>query len=214
MYKLYYSPGACSMAVHIILRELGAPFEAIETSLQAGQTQTPEFLKLNPRGQVPVLVDTTGNITIREGAAIITYLCDTHKSALLPQSGAARAKALEWLMWCNATLHAAYSKCFWINRSIQDEAVKMQLLQQAMQQVQNLWDEADQRLAACAFLAGDQCTAADILCAVIANWNGYFPEAVQPKLGTNVKRLIKQVIARPAYQAALQAENVEYKAAA
>jgi glutathione S-transferase len=214
MYKLYYSTGACSMAVHIILREVGAQFEAIETSLQAGKTQTPAFLKLNPRGQVPLLVETASNTTIREGAAIITWLCDTHKSPLLPASGIARAKALEWLMWCNATLHAAYSKCFWVNRSVQDEAMKMQLMQQCMQQVQTLWDEADQRLASNAFLAGEQCTAADILMCVIANWNSYFPDAVQPKLGANVKRLIGQVIARPCYQQALQAENVTYKAAA
>jgi glutathione S-transferase len=213
MYTLYYSPGACSMAIHILLREMGVPFEAVETSIQSGKTQSPAFLKLNPRGQVPLLVDADANIAIREGGAIITYLCDKHQSPLLPQSGAARGKALEWLMWCNATLHPAYSRCFWLSRNVQDEAVKMQLLTQAMQQVQTLWNEADERLASNAFLAGAECTAADILLCVIANWNGYFPEAMQPKLGANVRRVIQQMIARPAYQAALAAENVTYKAA-
>jgi glutathione S-transferase len=214
MYTLYYSPGACSMAIHVILREIGAPFEAVETAIQSGKTQSPEFLKLNPRGQVPLLVDHDANVTLREGGAIITYLCDKHQSPLLPQTGAARGKALEWLMWCNATLHPAYSRCFWINRAVQDEGMKAHLLPLAMQQVQKLWDEADERLATSAFLAGDTCTAADILLTVIANWNSYFPEAVQPKLGSNVKRLLQQMIARKTYQQALQAENVTYKAAA
>jgi glutathione S-transferase len=57
MYHLYYSAGSCSMAIHIALREMGLDFDLIDTSLGAGKNRSAEFLALNPRGQVPVLVE-------------------------------------------------------------------------------------------------------------------------------------------------------------
>src|SRR5262249_40965590 len=98
MYKLYYSPGACSMAVHVLLNEIGAPLQLESASTKEGKNRSPEFLKINPRGQVPVL-DMDGHI-MREGGAILSYLCDKHNSPLLPREGIARADALEWLMFC------------------------------------------------------------------------------------------------------------------
>lgn len=202
MYTLYYKPGACSMAVHVILNELGVPFEAKQQS----DLKAPEFLALNPRGQVPLLV--IDGVPVKEGAAMILYLLDTHGSPLMPKSGMERAKALEWLMWCNASLHPACGKMFWLNKLTLDEKAKDDLTKATLAQVQALWDEADQRLATTHYLAGDSITAADILLAVIANWG------LPVTLGANVKRVLKDVVARPAYQAALKAEEIEYKAAA
>lgn len=200
-YKLFYKPGACSMAVHVILNELGVPFEAIKQD----DLKAPDFVKLNPRGQVPLLV--VDGEPVKEGAAIITYLLDTHANDLLPQSGIARAKALEWLMWGNASLHPACGRVFWLSKQSFDDATKAELSKLLLAQVQSLWDEADARLATTKYLAGDQITAGDILLAVIANWGVGTP-------GANVKRVLKDVINRPAYQKALAAEKIEYKAAA
>lgn len=211
MYKLYYSPGACSLAVHVALNECGAKFEAVNTAIGEGKNKTPEFLKLNPRGQVPVLVD--GETPIREGGAILTYLLDKEKSALLPSAGLARATALEWLMWCNASLHPAYSRIFWLNRVVQDEAQKKTLLSAARDVINSYWEEAETRLGKQPFLAGEQCTMADILLTVIADWNGWLPEPI--KFGPNVSRVLRAVSQRPAYQKALAAEGIAaYKAAA
>lgn len=204
-YTLYYKPGACSMAVHVILNELNVPFEAIEQA----DLKAPEFLKLNPRGQIPLLV--VDGEPVKEGAAMITYLLDTHANDLLPKSGLPRAKALEWLMWCNASLHPAYSKLFGLKKpsaDVLDAKAKEELQTLFLTQVQELWNEADARLANTKYLAGDKVSAADILMAVIANWN------MPVTLGTNVKRVLKDVIARPAYQKAIAAEKIEYKAAA
>ncbi|MCM2343531.1 MAG: glutathione S-transferase N-terminal domain-containing protein [Alphaproteobacteria bacterium] len=201
-YKLYYKPGACSMAVHVILNELGVPFTAINQS----DLKAPDFMKLNPRGQVPLLL--VDGEPIKEGAAIITWLLDSHANDLLPQSGIARAKALEWLMWGNASLHPACSRMFWLSRQNFDEKTKAELSQLFIAQIQALWDEAEARLAKTKYLAGDQVTAADILMAVIANWS------LPVTLGANIKRVLKEVTARPAYQKALAIEQIEYKAAA
>lgn len=211
MYKLYYSPGACSMAVHVILNELGQKFELIRTSVQDGATKKPEFLKINPRGQVPVLIDEDGTV-MKEGGAIISYLLDKHGSPFLPKQGLQRAKALEWLSWCNASLHGAYSKAFWIGKACNDKKEQEHLGKDICAQIQSMWDEADQRLGKGKYLAGDFISGADILMCVIANWNQWMPQPI--RLGNNVTRVIKEITARPSYQKALKEEKVEYKAAA
>lgn len=202
MYTLYYKPGACSMAVHVVLNELGVPFKAINQT----DLKDPEFMKLNPRGQVPLLV--VDGEPVKEGAALITWLLDEHKSPLLPTSGLERAKALEWLMWCNASLHPACSRIFGLSKMGLDAEITETLNKAFSAQVQVLWDEAEVRLGTTKYLAGDSVTAADILLTVIANWG------LPRTLGPNVKRLIAEISRRPSYQKALQAEGVEYKAAA
>lgn len=203
MYKLYYKPGACSMAVHVVLNELNVPFEAVKQT----DLKDPEFLKLNPRGQIPLLI--VDGEPVKEGGALIAWLVDEHGSDLLPKSGLDRAKALEWLMWCNATLHPASGKLFWLSKQdALDAATKETLGKMFTTQLQSLWDEADARLGKTKYLAGDNVTAADILLTVIANWG------LPVTLGANVKRALKDIIARPSYQKALQAEGIEYKAAA
>ena len=210
MYQLYYSPGACSMAIHVVLNEMGLPFELKPINIQAGEGQSPEFLKINPRGQVPVLM--ADDQVIREGAAIVLYLMDEFKSALLPRSGKTRATALEWLMFANATMHPAYSKVFFILKNVTDPTVREQLLKTAIDQINKLWEEVDVILRKNRFTCGKDLTAADIILAVIANWGGYFPQ--KPVLGDNVKRMLREVITRPSYVKALKVEQVEYKAAA
>lgn len=207
MYKLYYSPGSCSMAIHVALNECNQPVTLEKVDLSAGQNRTPEYLKLNPRGQVPVLVD--GDRAIREGAAILMHILDKHSSPLLPKSGDARTEALEWLMFANATLHPAYARVFFLKRNGANDGA---LMDAAVAIINKLWQEVDERLASRPYICGEQITIADILLTVIANWTGNVPLPVT--LGANTKRLLKSVIARPAYQKALEAEQVEYKAAA
>ena len=211
MYKLYYMPGACSLAVHAILNELGQEVELENVRMAEGQPRPAQFLQDNPRGQVPVLVEEDGNV-IREGGAIITYLLDKHNSPMLPKSGKERAKALEWLMFANATLHPTYSRVFFALRNL-DANTKEQVLKLTGEQINKLWADIDSHLAKTKFICGDKISAADILITVIANWGiGMFPFEIN--YGANVKRMIKEVIARESFKAALQREGVEYKAAA
>lgn len=210
MYQLYYSPGACSMAIHVVLNELNQKVELKPVSIPNGDTRTPEYLKLNPRGQVPLLVQ-DGQPMV-EGAAMMTYLIDTHgPSNLLPAKGWERAQALQWLMFANSTLHPAYSRIFWLNKVAKDDAQKA-LIITAIDQVQTLWDQIEQELQGKPYLAGKHCTAGDILATVIGNWGAWLPKPLS--FGSKTKALFKAVSARPAFQQALAAEGVEYKAAA
>ena len=207
MYTLYGMTGACSMAVHVILNELGAKSEYIDVRVPQGEPRPAEFLKVNPRGNVPVLVD-DGHV-IREGGAIIAYLLDKENSPMLPKSGTARANALEWLMFANATMHPAYSNLFFL---LANNAAP-ELVEAALAKINKQWKEVDTQLAKTTYVTGNDISGADILLTVIANWaQDSFGQKIV--LGDNTKRLIKAVIARPAYVKTLADEKVEYKAAA
>jgi glutathione S-transferase len=211
MYQLYYAPGACSMAPHVLLNEMNVPFEAKKVDIMTGEGQKPEFLKINPRGQVPVLVD--DGLVIREGAAILIHLMEKHNSPLLPKSGKDRTEALEWLCFANASMHPAYGKAFFVWKNIEDKKAQELAFKVAFEQINKLWAEVDARLAKNAYVCGKNITGADILLTVIANWGTYFPPG-SVTFGNNVKRLIKEISSRPAYKKALATEQVEYKAAA
>lgn len=206
MYTLYYSPGACSLAIHVLLNELNVPFKAVQVSLA---NPSEEFKQANPRGQVPVLMD--GTWALREGAAIILYLLEKHPSELLPESGADRARAIEWLMFGNSTMHPNYGKMFWLKKLGSAEK-HSDLLSAIAKQAQKHWDDVEQALSQNAYVAGDRLTMADILLAVIANWSGN----MQPPLtfGEKTKSWLQKIVSRPSFQKALADEGVEYKAAA
>jgi len=210
MYKLYYSAGACSMAIHIALLECNQQVQLEKVDLMAGQQRSPEYLKVNSRGQVPVLVD--GDQTIREGAAIMMHVLEKHQSPLLPKSGKERTTALEWLMFGNATLHPAYARCFFLMRGAEDGPAKDKLMEAAIANINKLWEDVEQQLSTHTYLCGNEVTIADILVTVIANWSARMPKPIN--FGPKTKQLFKTIIARPAYKKAMETEQVEYKVAA
>lgn len=208
-YELYCLSGSCSMAVHVVLNELGQNVTLHMMNRETNQIKSPEFLKINPRGQIPVLVE-DGKV-LREGAAMIVYLCDKHKSPLMPQSGWERAQALQWLMFGNASLHPTYARTMWLAKNTPEGEFQTDAIAETRKQIQTMWDQVEEHLAAqgTPYLAGNSVTPGDILLTVIANWS---PQNYN--FGPKTKALFKAVTARPAYQKALAAENIEYKAAA
>ena len=107
MLTLYFAPGSSSMAVHIALHEIGAPFEAKPMSFDKGDLHSPEFLKLNAEGKVPTLLIDGRPLT--EVAAILFYLAKRFpEAALLPRDDIeAEARAISWMSFIASTLHPA-----------------------------------------------------------------------------------------------------------
>ncbi len=209
MYTLYYLPGACSLAVHVALKEVGAEYKLENIAVPAGQPRSPEFLKVNPRGAAPVLK--IGDFILREGAAILIYLLDNHSNSLLPKAGLERAKVLEWLAFANSTLHPAYSRCFFAHRILGDSASENPIYAPSIKSIQNYWNEIEQQLQSQDYLCGNECSIADILVTVIANWS---PAMKQPiNFGAKTKEFFKRVSSRPTYQEAMASEGVTYKVA-
>lgn len=215
-YTLFYKKGACNLAIHTLLYELGAEFDLESYYAEDGKSKNPELLAVNPRGKVPVLVDHMRDFVMYEGAAILTYLCDTHASSLLPTEGKARAMALQWLMFANSSLHSAYSKIFSLGGKygelgLSDE-VKDVLRKAAGGEVQSLWDQIEAHLVASNsdYMCGNAPTVGDLLLANIANWNAVIPVAI--KLGNATQKMLKRASTLPSFVKALEAEGVKYKA--
>ncbi len=107
--KLYYLPGACPLASHIVLEWIGKPYEI--QLVGRDELKQPPYLALNPMGAVPVLVD--GDFTLTQGSAILEYLAEQSPEAgLLPDTLRARAETRRWLGFCNADIHRTFSTIF------------------------------------------------------------------------------------------------------
>jgi glutathione S-transferase len=195
------------MAIHVALIECNQPVTLEKVDLAAGQNRAPDYLKVNPLGKVPVLMD--GDQVIHEGAAILMHILEKHDSPLLPKSGKERDIALEWLMFANATMHPAYATCFFLKRNGVTEGP---LVEAATARINQYWEVVEEKLSSQAYICGSQVAIADILLTVIANWAPNLPKPVT--LGAKTKLWLKNVSARPAFQKAMQEEKVEYKVAA
>ncbi len=197
MYTLYYLPGACSLATQVVIHELDQQVEIIDK-----QTVN-DFTAINPVGTVPVLVD-SGSIR-REGAAIMLYLLNKHQNTMLPSSGPAREKAIENIMFANATMHPAYGRLFFISQYITDEGSKKEAFEAAAQAISSLWRVVEKQLEGQKFLGGEQPSAADIMLTVYSRWGAGFP--VEIPLGPNTRKMTELVQSMPSFQRALTAEQ-------
>jgi glutathione S-transferase len=108
--QLYYFPGSCALADHIVLEWTGAKYEAIK--LDRAATKSPEFLELNPSGAVPVLVD--GDFVLTQNVAILSYLAELYPDARLYGDGTPRGRAevMRWLGILNSDMHPAFKPIF------------------------------------------------------------------------------------------------------
>lgn len=109
--KLYFAPGACSFVPHTLLETAGAQFEPVMVKLHKGEQNEPAYRAVNPRGQVPVLVD--GDQAITQIVAIVQYLdAKFPQQGFLPQDLLARTRVLETLAWMNNTVHPTFTHVF------------------------------------------------------------------------------------------------------
>lgn len=131
MLTLFYSPGACSLAPHVVLEELGLEFERRPVLIAEGENLSEEYLKINPRGRVPTLV--ADGTVITEVPAILTYLASLRRDAgLLPPDGSLElAKAYELVAWLSSTLHIDYAQLWRPERFLPDGADSSVLIEYA-----------------------------------------------------------------------------------
>lgn len=109
--KLYFAPGACSFVPHALLETAGEPFEPVLVKIHKGENYSADYQAINPRNQVPVLVD--GNEVITQIIAIISYLDERFPQCnFLPRETLARVRALETLAWMNNTVHPTFTHVF------------------------------------------------------------------------------------------------------
>lgn len=202
MYELFYKTGACSRAVHVQLIEMDVPFAL---SPYDAHEPNSRLLKVNPRGQVPTLVVDGEPIT--EGAAIMSWLADTHQSNLLPKEGMARAHALQWLAFANSSLHPIYSRFFGGGEAF----ATSEFGASAQQALQKLWDIVEGQLTKTTYLAGEEPTLGDILTTVVGSWK---PKGLEVVIGAKTQAMMQAIASRPAFKKAVEAESAAAKASA
>lgn len=199
--KLFYAPGACSHAPHILLREAGLNFTLEKVDLGAKKTESgADFSKINPFGYVPALQLDTGEV-LTEGPAIDQYIADLAPAkGLAPANGTpARYKMQSWLNFISTELHKQFGPMF--SPSTPEEYKKALITK-----IQGRLDTVNEHLSKHKFLMGDSFTAPDAYLYTVLNWAKYFNIALDKWPG--VKAFMERVAARPSAQAAAQAEGL------
>jgi glutathione S-transferase len=199
--KLYYMPGACSLATHILLREAGAPVELDKVGRDKKTESGADFLALNPKGYVPALQLPDGDI-LTENVVLHGYIADTFPAAkLAPAHGTkARLKQDELAVYISTEIHKNYGPLF--NPAITPEARQDQIgkLTARYALIEKLL--ADGRT----YLTGDTFTTVDAYLFTVTNWSNVLK--IDLSAFPNVMAFQGRVAARPAVQAALVAEGL------
>ena len=208
--QLHYYPGNASMIPHILLEELGGQFELRYVDRTVSAHKSPEYLRLNPNGLIPVLVD--GDTVLYETAAICLHLIDRHPAtALAPAPGTPqRAQFYKWLMWMTNTLQAALLLYFYAERWVEsgDAGAAAQVRERAEAKIGAMLDQLDAQLAAHRddWFLGAHYSALDPYALVLCRWTRGFgrPARSLPHLGPYLRRML----ARPAVQRVLATEKL------
>lgn len=210
MIELYYHPGNASLAPHILLEEIGAPFKLELVDRRNSAHKSAPYLKLNPNGQIPTLVD--GDLVLYESAAICLYLADAYPHAHLapPLQSAERAHFYKWLVWCTNTLQAMLMHYFYGERLVDegDAQAAAQVKSHAEAKVGAMLDQLDAQLAAHGgeWLLGPAYSAVDAYALMLGRWTRGLarPARSLPHLGPYLQRML----ARPAVQRAFATEGL------
>jgi glutathione S-transferase len=200
-YQLYYSPGACSLAPHIVLRELGENFSLVKVSTKTHETEDgKDFYTINPKGYVPALGLGNGEV-LTEGAAISQFLADNKPgSDLAPRAGTIeRARLNEWLVFINSEVHKTFSPLF--NPATTDEQKKS-----IKEKLAGRFDFIEKSLGDRSYLTGEKFTVADAYLFAVVNWSNFTGIDIGP--WPKLKAFQERVQTRPHTQAAMKAEGL------
>lgn len=206
--KLHYKPGACSLASHIILHELGASFELDKTDTEAGTTEAgADYRKISPNGYVPALITDAGEI-ITENPAVLQYLADQSPDAgLAPPNGTLeRTRLQEALNFVSSELHISFGPFFSGRELVGDARQRVEAgIGRRVAYIEH--SLADGR----AFLLGDAFTVVDAYAFVVLNWAGFVGVSLDafPK----TQNYVAGIAARPAAIKAMRAEGLMEPAA-
>jgi glutathione S-transferase len=199
--KLYYSPGACSLAAHIVAREASLLIDLVKVDVATHKTETGEdYFKINARGYVPAL-EVDGEVHT-EVAALVQYLAEqAPQSKLLPAAGTMeRLRVNQWLAFVSSELHRTFSP--WLFRA----ETAMTTKEAAHAKLGRRFAELDTLFATRPYLTGATFTVADAYAFTIINWSNFLKVNLKPY--PNLSAFMTRVAARPKVREALKAEGL------
>lgn len=206
MYDLYYYPGNASLAPHMLLEEIGAPFQLHFVDRTQNAHKAAPYLKLNPRGLIPVLVH--GDVAIHETAAICLYLSDNHPEAgLAPALGTPqRAHFYKWLFFLADSVHPDYGPYFYPERFTTDSNGVAAVNASAEARLGEMFVLLDRHLATSPYMVGETVSLLDLYLWMLARWGRAMTHP--PRALDHVARVLADVAERPAVQRALATEGL------
>jgi glutathione S-transferase len=214
MIQLHFYPSTAAMVPHIVLEELGVPYERVSIDRENGALDSPAYRALNPNGLIPVLVD--GDLVLYETAAICLHLADIHPQAqLMPALGTAeRAHAYKWLMWLTNTLQATLIVYFYPHRWVDEGSdTQEEVKAVAKRRIGGLLDQLDAELGRHGgpWFTGDAYSLLDAYVFTLCRWTRHFsadspvrPARERLHLGPYLQRML----ARPALQRVMTNEGL------
>lgn len=200
--KLYYSPGACSLAAHILLNEINVDFDLERVDLKTHKTEKgADYYEINPKGYVPALEINPGLI-LTENVAVLPFIAQHDpKQDLIPPSGLGRAKVLEWLGYLNSELHDEYA-VFFDPAITEDEKVRgYAILDKMLKYIDDYLAESEYD-----YLVNDRFGPADAYLFVLTNWSNHIQHDLTPF--TNIVALRNKVAERQSVQIAMRDEGL------
>lgn len=212
MIQLHYYPSTAAMVPHILLEELGVPYERVLVDRTVGAHKRPEYLHLNPNGLIPVLVD--DGLVVYETAAIALHLCDRHPGAgLAPEFGSpGRSHFYKWLAWLTNTLQATLIVYFyperWVDEGHAEAAaeVKRHAQRKAVAQLEQL--DAQLARSGGPWFLGETYSALDAYVFTLCRWTRHFESGRARDLG-HLGPYLQRMLVRPAVQRVIANEGLQ-----
>ena len=213
-YTLFYSPDSANIVVRMALEEIGAAYQALEVDRRENAQRSEAFLKFNPQGLLPVLVDPAQDEPVFETAAILLHLADQH-SALKPLDPRARGRLLKWLFFLSNTLHADLRMAFYTERYADSAesiaALRVQLRGRMTAHLALL--EAEMARHEGPWLLGAEVSVCDLYLAACVRWAQLYPRgdalpAIAVQALPRLTALLQTLDARPAVRKAFAAEGI------
>ena len=203
--KLYFSPGAVSMATHIALEEVGIPYTLEPVLLREGQHLSEQYRRVHPLGRVPA-VELQPGVVLTETPALLAYLADlAPERELLPRGGLERARADEWMSLLSSAVHVSFITFFRPQRYTSDEGAARALKVDGKQRFHDMLRYVESRLPEQGFALGERYSLCDAYLTPFFLWGRHFELPVEelPRYG----RLVGAVLPRPAVRRALEQEG-------
>jgi len=212
MIQLHHYPSTAAMVPHLVLEEIGVPYERVHVDRAADGHKRPEYLRLNPNGLIPVLVD--GDIVLYETAAIVLHLCDHHPQAgLAPAVGTIeRSHFYKWLVWMTNTLQATLIVYFyperWVDPGNAEGAAEVKRHAQA--RVGKLLDQLDAEFARHGgpWFLGERYSALDPYVFTLCRWTRNFPQGRARERG-HLGPYLNRMLERPSVRRVIGNEGLQ-----
>jgi glutathione S-transferase len=207
MMKLYFSPGACSLAPHIILEEMGVDYQTVKVDLAKKTTAEGDYTQVNPKGYVPALKMDNGQL-LTEDAVILQYLADLKPElGLIPAAGGMeRYRFVETLNFIATELHKGFSPLFGADRMVQNKEGVEQLKKFTIDRLGTRFKVVEGMLTQKPYIGGDKFSVADAYLFTILRWAKmmHVPTNAFPKLEAYYEKVAK----RPSVEKVFSAEGL------